>query len=1041
MSKFKALARIARRDLRTHWIRSLVMVLIFALPIGIINMHYFKAQVANSDRAYAFNQIAEGAQATMHLVGNKPIAQNALGDYNNGDNASDEPTSPETRASVVSQVVKALHNVDASSVSLTLNGEVEAVQAPDVLHPTRLVMTLTNLSHNTTRDMTIVRGHAPKKPGEVMLSQVDAHVLGVSVGDDLSLRLVSSAQDSTDEAATTDADTATTNAAANTTGLANHNAPPAKLKVVGIAQPEEFATYGNVTDARSFPTIAHALDQITTGRVDPATVDETYGLFTVSKISVYGNKPVTFTDVKRLNKVGLRVYSRSLIGNNATYDLQGDYKQPLATGVPQEDSGLAIFVYSMLVALFALATVILIPIASLFSQSMLLTGTTVRSVGATRRQWNLVIILTQLILSALGLVIATIVAVAGSYLWLHVTDSPYFNVPFNIWLFIGELIAITIMSTIAGIIANAHIERTLSRVGQVPRQPSKALTWTGVIMTVAGIITLALSFTDVGLFALSPVFALLIVLGVSLCVPQVLRRIDVAFRSAASSQQRSLGTRAMLIAGRDLVRRSHRTIPAVIAIALVTSGAMVFGPLSGAVLRDDTPTTTDMIMDKGGVIIGANNARSDASRTLGEISSNENIVRHYITLGKGHLIDGSYVNYANSANVGQLLHLSADQTAQVAKDLATNDNLSLRVVARAPHHYDGCPGFNPHAFTYNDTIDVDQAKNAQQKAHCHWLESRDIPSYDAQVIPPLDGVGLIVDDGSLLRIGNSSLAKEQAADVDSQFGSHATTGDQALNKAVSTLKNGGVLVGDPALINDGKTTVVLAMFDYRYDKDASDPASSQLHSLTVPAAYWPMFDSSYDSVIASPQVADKLGVAYGPVAKIYSPSSSNTWRDFNALDTAKQRDYQASMLAVNVDNTYGEYVGFLAVILGVVLVITLMMVILTSLEVRHPLQIMSDIGAAPSMKRLFGAWYAALLVLAGLIVGIIGSALVCISILSGYVLSRNSMLPFTTTMELLAGAGYVIGGLLLAVPLGALIGAWLLPSGGKATKDVTYHRL
>lgn len=239
-------------------------------------------------------------------------------------------------------------------------------------------------------------------------------------------------------------------------------------------------------------------------------------------------------------------------------------------------------------------------------------------------------------------------------------------------------------------------------------------------------------------------------------------------------------------------------------------------------------------------------------------------------------------------------------------------------------------------------------------------------------------------------------------------------------KAIAVLKEGGVVVSDPSVIDNGKTTL-----HHSIDIDGK----VEKHTLTVQAVAYPLPINLTGAVMMSPQVADELGVDVQLVGRAIQ--ADDWWingkraSEYNESGIHLPGVYVAQISAAEV----GSYVMSWSFTGIITLFVIVMLVLLSGLETRSSLKLYNSVGAHPNLRRRFSAWYAFLTALYGSIGGIICGFLVMglfkvASWVSYYVHDGQTFSPVENTgitVLIIVTLGLVVITPLVAAVVGALL--------------------
>lgn len=1125
LSKLRALWRLSRRDMRTHWVRSVVMVAMVAVPVAIMNAASFGDAAANSDWTRSYHELREGSVATARVVSVGPVHQTGDGKYTfpegtefltgKADPQNTQPENLKKHLRASSEAIRELAGGDDIQVGTEL--QLRFQSAPDAVMAVTASARFEDYGNRPAADkdtgghvagqppMRVVAGKLPVEKGQVLLPQHLAGQLGVGVGDKISASFVYYRQ--------------------IREVLRTVPSTPAELTVSGLSETSGENQATVLVNSASFPALHRAQTVWASGdgqAIDAAQGSDLELLTTVgenSKFYYWGDSGINFDQITQANKSGVVVYSRQVLTDRSQAALNNGYEEGNYGASDYEKGGLgayglAFFIYSILFGFAVLATALLIPVSSLFSQSLLPTGRIVMAVGATRRQWRSVIVLTQLALIMLGLVLGTAASVIIAIVGLKYREGlPFTQIPFSWGIVVAEAIAALLMATASGIIGNRQVEKVLSREGMVPAAPSRKVFFTGLVMGILGpvLVVASMAARQIILWAFAPMYVVITLVGFSMMVPMLLHWIDryISYRlrkkqnrkaaepdnagrasdkpaeASTANKDRKPGGASNFVMGarlafRDLLRRRHRTVPALAALVILVGGATVMTPMLGLVNVYSSGNGNSKAVGVGGVLVKPTIVRADATLRDREMDRMGQLVSKYLSVGKGVEVKGIVPSAVTQANLKQLADPNKwggeqqEIVKQLAKDASefesskdeywfgaviekpeagatgTGSPAVLTVGARNPQGtYSGCPKVDPHVENFSGAIpydfDIRAVADPKEREHCQWLLKR---IADSGLPLNIDDATIIVDDGTFLKGSGQSA-------------------DPNIDAAIKVLQAGGVLVGDPALIADGKTTVVLALDRSPHlnaipdpaigpDRQAKNPgggdtqktgnagegsvgteaeASKEIKAVTVPAMYWPVPVGKLDSVIASTQVAGELGLKPYPVARLYLPDGGGQWiRGLSLLD-AFDAEYGREYIQINQPSAdvISGYLVMVGLITFATMFISLMLVILTGLELRRPLRVLRDVGATPGLQRWFGAWFSALIVIIGMVAGMAVGSIVLDLFQAANIIANGiegtASQPLFGLYSTSLGKLAIASNLLWTPWLAGILGAWLIPRG------------
>lgn len=1092
-TKLRALWRLAWRETRTHWVRSLVMILMVALPVLFINGEAFTSEIRSGDWRLAHDQIQGGAAAVAQLVAEEPIVQTGMGRFHlvaeqNGGEDADHRTqtdalTPQQLAQRLTSASKELAKLSPNvSWQLTTRLQVGPNQ-PDANGTVGAQALVNDYSQwqglsdqqildqkirtydafGTSGKVELVAGTLPRKANEVALDTALANQIGVKVGEQVFLQL--SPLDMIGNLA-------------DSAPLLGDGQTNFTYRLSGTLKSDQNLALVN---SQGLSHIHALVQDFLKQQVKSETAPDLNLILQNSSFQIYSDQPITFPQVQQANQAGWKVLSRAVLEDGNTALAQGDYQEVYFFGANgYVDYGLAIFVYSILFVVFVLATAILIPVSSLFSQSMLPTGKILLSVGATRRQWRAVIVLTQLALILVGVLLGHLGALALVVALAKRIGMPLQVMDSHLGIFLLEVVAALVMALVAGVIGNLQVEKTLSQQGVLPRKPARSLFWLGLGLAVFGLVMSVVAIVSESLISsFMPLFYLLILVGAALTTPSFFHWLDSrrakkpgkelpgkglpgkelpgkepeaqelqAQGPHAEGQEVSRPGRgrrflAACLAWRDLRRRRHRTVPAIFAITIVVGGAISFGPLLGVTAGHSQLQNPVSFAPQNSVLLMPTALRANREVLTQNLDQMQTQVEKYLSVGSEIDLEGAATAEINQANLPLVANPAKWDVpaAQVTQKLAPgptaaptgntvgadNSPWQVSLGARNPQGtYPGCPGINPHQvfLNYSSVQEIQQYTGILEQSDTPCAELLKRAKFEGSTWEGFSEKQLMVDDGTLMQLVNQSLPSQYRVST-------------AQIKQV--LDAGGVVVNDPDLVADGKTTVVLALVPKENHNAIPDPAfpaaaegegAQVLRSVTVPALYLPLPFGKMDQVVMGKEQAKQFGLSWYPVGRILLPKNSANWFKAYAMESELDQVYGPQHVTVNQPNIEGfqEYLVYVAGFAAVICFIVLLLVVLTSLEVQPVLRVLHQVGAPPGLGRRFGAWYGALTVGVGLVIGLVAGIVVNLVNVVAYQLmqSDQGQLTANLTATTWGAALMILSVIWLPLPAAAL-GAWLLP--------------
>lgn len=947
MAKIRALTRLAWRDTRSHWLRAIIVIGLVALATVIVNAKPLVHMVDEPAIKHAYRRI-ENAQASVDFAVDKNIIQQPLGrGFDRATSTHDtEDSSPWTvqkvreRAGALRDLAGQAEIVPVVSTEYSILAGAESLAYPQftaVQGPWKYV----------SQGAVIANGHPPQSAGDVAISETDAEALDVSLGDTVRIVRMGPFGDATEE--------------------------PVAATIVGLIDGR-----GIFMAPGTFPEITRILNTLLSEDSVPLTPADELIAVQIPEITTFkiiGDTPIDWGQVREANREGLVVTSRAVLANPPSEESSSDFDWDY------ESDPMWILAFSLVASLAIFATALLVPLSILFAQSSIHISRIVQTVGATRRQWFIVLSLIQAILVSAGIILGHLLSMVVVWAYFSSRHERLYIVPFNWHNLLSQLILAVVISYVSARIGYAQVKRAEEARALTPSAPSRRMTITGAGLLIGSCVLIIVSLaTDSQLGLMLPLYVTGIALGIVMLVPIAFHSFDRRFtrrRTSARERRRSTWRQAASLAILDLRRRRHRTVPAIAAITLATGGIFIVTSLFG-VFTVMEPQAVQLTDQKHAVIV-PQSGTLDTELAIQRFDRAVDEMNGYAMVTAQATLGGNYLDLMTQENAYLMLDTRGDSRldqiiSTLPRDLNhlyiqdSEDSVIFRLGARSPDgQYHGCPGANPHS---NRPELGGNPETEQQESSCRFIDrvAHSSPASTFGVLTP----EFLVDDGTFI----------------SQSGAQKLGN---LTQAAEVLRSGGVLVNDPGLINDGKTTVVLAGFLSASDfEEIPDPAFSdhystlaevgenedvppriEVRALTVAAAAYELPTRRVDAVMLSPEAAEQLGLKSVPVAQlVHFDTTANWWSTHRAEQAAHAAVPQVNVVSNVADrDTMVEYMFFLLLLTTIIMFITLMLAILSGLEVRKTLDIVDDIGANLAVRRWFGAWYAGITVALGVIGG------------------------------------------------------------------------
>lgn len=947
MAKIRALTRLAWRDTRSHWLRALIVIGLVALATVIINVKPLVHMVDEPAIKHAYQRI-EHAQASVDFAVDKNIIQEPLGrGFDRATSTHDtEDSNPWTvqkvreRAGALRDLAGQAEIVPVVSTEYSILASAESLAYPQftaVQGPWKYI----------SQGAVIASGRPPQSAGDIAISETDAEALDVSLGDTVRIVRMGPFGDPTE--------------------------PPVKATVVGLIEGR-----GIFMAPETFPEITRILDTLLSSESAPLTpADESIAVEIpeITTFKIVGDTPIDWGQVREANREGLVVTSRAVLANPPADKPSSDFEWHY------ESDPMWLLAFSLVASLAIFATALLVPLSILFAQSSIHISRIVQTIGATRRQWFIVLSLIQAILVSTGIILGHLLSMVVVWAYFSSRHERLYVVPFNWHNLLSQLILAVIISYVSARIGYAQVRRAEEARALTPSAPSWRLTIAGAALLMGSCVLIIVSLaTDSQLGLALPLYVTGIALGIVILVPFAFHSLDrrLTWRRASSAERRrSTWRQAASLAILDLRRRRHRTVPAIAAITLATGGIFIVTSLFG--VSTVMQPQVDQLTDQKHAVIVPQSGTLDTELAIQRFDRAADEINDYATVSTQAVLGGNYLDLMTQENAHLMLDTRGDSRlerliATLPRNLndlyvrGSEEAVNFRLGARSPDgQYHGCPGANPHSI--HPKMEG-EPETEQQELSCQFIDkaTRNSPANTFGVLTP----EFFIDDGTFI----------------SQSGAQKL-GDAT--RSAEVLRNGGVVVNDPGLIHDGKTTVVLAGLVVDPDfEEIPDPAFSdnfatladikedeeipprlELRTLTVPATAYELPGRQGDAVMLSPEVAEQLGLKSVPVAQLVRfDTTPNWWSTHRAAQAAHAAVPQINVVMNAADyEAMMDYAFYLLLLTAIIMFITLMLAILSGLEVRKTLDIIDDIGANFALRRWFGAWYAGVTVALGVIGG------------------------------------------------------------------------
>ncbi|MDO5747405.1 MAG: hypothetical protein Q4P66_07100 [Actinomycetaceae bacterium] len=1001
--KICVLTRLAWRECRTHWLRSLIIVVIVALPVTAGTIKQAVHTIDTSGVALADRKLGSYAQAVATFVEAAEICQDSTGIK--WQVPGDITIEPEGEALVdqLKMQTRALKElagdnrispvVDGNDLAIEHDGHyattnvsiaqwdvIGADQSGNTGHADNQVHTGKKHYTDGEGSIDIIEGRLPRQVSELTVSDLLAEQLSIGLGDHVTVSSTVLGVDT-------------------------------QLRIVGISDGKSLA------HSADFPIMDQKVNAFLNGKIvtdkggknqcsPPAAPDknstnephqatahmqkecisasDASNLAYTTTYIITGKQSVTWDDIKTANSVGVIVTSRSVMSNPPSPSEIDNCGWSESTAIKTfEVSPLDLLASSIMGAFVVAIIVFLIPVSLLFSRSMQRSGTLVQSVGATQREWSTVVIATQWALTMIGMILGFVTSLIAAYSYALVYGVALSGFPFELtgpaWLVIFVSVAVIVSAMIGQHQVNKH---TLSK-GITPQTPSKKIVTAARITTALFTITLIVSLAfDSVWMATIPLQLACLTIGVALFIPSWFARWD-KWLNRSVTKTRNTPRR---LAIKEVHRRRHRSVPAVVAIMITTIISLSIAVLTFS--YSDTQRSWANATPPGAITIAARNER-DALEPYRQGDDEKKLLERARTIAAQHIsirkvtpIYGVFTQAISRegleavidkealspADADALLKsfpsvtASADEPYDVVSEagvgIQAQSPSGNKTVATCPHiHNDGnyLSQNNPHDYSRFIGDISRYTPTTRNKEHVCALQEISVTT--ASVMWKGRTPDTVIDDSRLM----------------AALGAHMPElAEKELKTALTTLSQGGALVGDPGLIENGKTTIVV-----RSDIDGN---VTEVKKVTVPAAIFPVPLDIVGGVVISPQVAHGIGIKQFQIASLIERESPRWWWQGWAAEDHINKDVSTVMVSLNHISKFdaGSYLLAIGALVAVSIFVITMLVVLSGLEMRRNYQVMTAIGAPLSLRRTMSAWYAGLTAFYGVTWGIVCAGLVTV---------------------------------------------------------------
>jgi putative ABC transport system permease protein len=257
--------------------------------------------------------------------------------------------------------------------------------------------------------------------------------------------------------------------------------------------------------------------------------------------------------------------------------------------------------------------------------------------------------------------------------------------------------------------------------------------------------------------------------------------------------------------------------------------------------------------------------------------------------------------------------------------------------------------------------------------------------------------------------------------------------------AEQALREGGAVVFNPALLNDGQVTVQVTHYSMAPTDDGTTRSADEQPTaeMSFPAVVAPHRDNAVPDVVLSPQAAKQLGVATQAQAVV---ASMTTTPSQHAEDLARTAVQRAGGSGMRVERGWHDpsQAFDLALIAFAALVIVGAAGVATGLAIadgRSDHATLAAVGASPGVRRRLAAGQSAMLGLLGTIAGAVAGVLPAAAVMHSHSVAaaRNGTSGYPLVLPWTSLAVLVIGVPLLGAGCAWALTRSRLPLGRRAT--------
>lgn len=1059
LTKLRLMWRLGWRELRTGWGVVATIILVVAIPIFLINAAFIPHMTTRGDWSIARNFAMPGTQGVAQIISDTPITQTPYLRVGEKNPPQLSAGGESQAASDLQKEAKALQTLaGGDEIGWRARGQINFEVPADstaafvseavfddyskwskLSDEEILAQKLDVLDDN--QGIKLVAGKLPREPKQLVLSEPQAKALGLKVGDKVGIYLFTNSLYKFSIFAKDQPD--------------NVILDKQSYEVSGIVTSHNRLVFVN---SQGLPNLTKVFEGFLSGQAStlndpPVTARMVKGMVVSSQFLISGDKPLTFDKVQAANQSGILVGSKAAIHDSVLAATQ----TPEAPGwgfdfEPTKTLEAAISVLAVFAVLlvYTLVLLLFIPLSSLFVRTRHTQGEALYRLGLSKKQWANLNVISLLLLSLLGWVIGTGLALLYGVYRAWSVSMPLTLLDLDAGIFVVEIGGVIVGAGLAGLMASFHLDSALEKTGNIEIFTTPQLFRMGVGLTVAGILAIVLSGADSEITTtLFPLYALISFVGMGMLLTLTMYAFNILFEGivdlrvgdirddcldiASWSKRRRKGLVSFRIAWREFIQNPQKFGPWVGAVAVMVALAIAITPLLGRFFTNDGYSNGAGFAKPGAVLLDPMVPTSNDQKVTARLDELQAEAGKYLSLGKSVTFDGVWTRGFNQSNLDEVADPGrwkvpeSEVRAKLPPDVysldlgkmeASEDGGDAMPVREGQYEvyagaiapdgkYRGCPDVNPHTnvlrsyYVPTATSQWDKSGDSESSQACADLAERLEDTPDSWT--PFAFSNVIVNDGELLQFMNYD--------------------DDQISRAAQVLKAGGAVVNDPALIVDGKTTVEVALGDASAARGLPDPAfpakegksnSLILQEKTVPAVYLPLPFSQLDHVMIGTALAEELGLRAHPVGRIVETTGFNSWFAAHKLEKESQLVFGIHRIRINqiAVNPLLALSIFGSTTVVILLITMSLLFILNRFRLQKTLRTLHILGTTPRQRSRVGGWFAALVTGLGFVGGIIFGAIVLgISFLGAYLFtspgsvgseyfSFRSVLPSFATLGL-----------------------------------------